>query len=408
MPPNTSTHSSRKNVEIERLRAVAVLLLIFTHFHEIHPALPASMRYAITGVDLFFVISGYVVTLSLLRIIRFAKADSSLTSGAAIAKRVLGIFYSKRVLRILPAAFAWIAISLIMAALHQGHPSQNMFGTPRQLIIEAAYFVVGFYNYLIQFVGFPINYLGPYWSLTVEEHFYFLLPWMLLCIKSKRGRILATCAGIATVAVLLRPLILVPANWVPISFEIFSSHRRFDTLLLGVLLALVFGTAAAGKTSARIQCGAFGAKLPRIFHIIFWASVSSTIVLCLWIARSWMSTAAANGIGLTLYGLIGASLVFLSISERNRVFGIPIVGDILEYLGSRSYSMYLAHMTVINLWIAHTNFLRPSWIFESDFGRWLQLCAVLVITVISAELSYRLIEQPFLRISGRINVKRIG
>jgi len=148
---------AHKNQEIERLRAIAVMLVVFAHSSFFHPALPVCLRFGFTGVDLFFVISGYVVSFSLFRIFDNIKSNFPLIGYLDFVKRVLCIFYTKRFFRIMPAAIFWIIIYFVLAVFFENHPSASLFGTPYQLFIESLYFLSGTYNYIIQFWGFPVQ-----------------------------------------------------------------------------------------------------------------------------------------------------------------------------------------------------------------------------------------------------------
>src|SRR3989338_4341451 len=103
-------HEHRKNLEIERLRAIAGIMVTGTHGLFLH-IFPTFMRQSFIGVDLFFAISGFVVTLAFLRIVRITMTNAgSLEDRLSKSVIALKTFYIRRVCRILPLAFTWMLI----------------------------------------------------------------------------------------------------------------------------------------------------------------------------------------------------------------------------------------------------------------------------------------------------------
>lgn len=386
----TTSRTSPKNMEIERLRAVAILLVLNAHSPYLRAALPSWLLDSWMGVDLFFVISGYVVSQSLLRSLPTFQPGSHWLAWFSHVKRALFEFYARRFFRIIPAAVTWIAVYVGLAALFD----EQLSGHPRQLLIESLYVLSGLYNYInAYFHEFQVYYLGHYWSLTVEEHFYLILPWLLVFFPSKTGRILTVLAGILIVICVLRPFIpLVGEHVSQWSFLIFTSHRRFDSLFLGVLLGLL-------RMNSSYSTGP--ASLPfRLIGLV----VTIAAVLALASFRSFTPDPFRVNLGFTCAAMLGVLLVWLASFERGLVLEIPFVSRLLEYIGSRSYSMYLAHIAILVIMLHNANSyasMAPAWLFNSPVGGVMLFILFVTLTTIAAELSYRFVEKPIMEYGRR-------
>jgi peptidoglycan/LPS O-acetylase OafA/YrhL len=114
--------------EIERLRAFAALLVLCVHWPPLQKFLPAMLADPWSGVDLFFVISGFVVTLSLVRLLPPLEGEHSFVDGFSRARPGLKTFYVRRFFRIMPAA---LAVALLVRLMTGVLPAE--FGTSRLL-----------------------------------------------------------------------------------------------------------------------------------------------------------------------------------------------------------------------------------------------------------------------------------
>jgi peptidoglycan/LPS O-acetylase OafA/YrhL len=191
--------------ELDGIRAVAILLVLAQHIN-----LPQSTLAGLVGVNLFFVLSGYLITTLLLR-----EQDST-------GRLDLRNFYERRIRRLIPALVAvLVATGVLMAVL----------GKLGEYIPQA---VVSFF-YVSDFAKafhYDLGYVGHTWSLALEEQFYLLWPALLIFLPR---RFLAPVAiGGIVVSVVLQ-FLLVPAD----VLAHFRPDVRADAVLWGCLLALV-------------------------------------------------------------------------------------------------------------------------------------------------------------------------
>ncbi len=195
--------------QLDALRAIAVFLVVLQHYLPNYRV--GSVPYAWAGVDLFFVISGYLITAILLR------QKAAISSKALIIKN----FIIKRVLRLFPIYYLFLtffALAMAWFGLWSWDPGQGI------------YYYTYTANILMFMEGHASKQLYHVWSLSVEEQFYLIWPWLVLFLSDR---------------VLLRVLlILVLASFLFKSFVAIPDMRlltpyHFDTLGGGALIALL-------------------------------------------------------------------------------------------------------------------------------------------------------------------------
>jgi peptidoglycan/LPS O-acetylase OafA/YrhL len=219
----TAPDDRRFRPDVEGLRAVAVLLVVFYH------ANVARVTGGFVGVDVFFVISGFVITGLLLREHRGTGRTSILN------------FYARRVRRILPAATLVILVVVSASYLALGYVSGNTVADDGRW---AAVFLSNFHfeavgtNYFT--AKLPPSPLQNFWSLSVEEQFYVVYPTLFLVMARLKGR-LSLQAKMAIVLV----VVIVASYWLSVvqtasqpTAAYFSPFTRAWELALGALVAV--------------------------------------------------------------------------------------------------------------------------------------------------------------------------
>jgi peptidoglycan/LPS O-acetylase OafA/YrhL len=221
MRPSILNHHSDASYRpaVDGMRAMAVMAVFLYHLN------PAWLPGGFVGVDVFFVISGYVITLSILR-------DYS-------AKRFsLWVFYQRRIARIFPhALLVTLACLLVSPFIY----SPEELGAVGSAAIAAA-FAVANLKYAVQgsYFEFPsdIQPLLHFWSLGIEEQFYFFWPMILIGLKKRRA---SSSRGFMPIIVflLISFLICLVLTYVKSAWAFYLTPARAWELLCGCLLAML-------------------------------------------------------------------------------------------------------------------------------------------------------------------------
>ncbi|MDR1967260.1 MAG: acyltransferase [Burkholderiaceae bacterium] len=394
-----------KNLDIEFLRAVALLMILLQHAEVLVPGshqLYWNMRAHLNlwgGVDLFFCVSGFVITRALIQTFPPNPGqDQYLISRRLGWKNTALAFWVRRAWRLWPSAWLWIVLSIGCAVLIN---RSGVFGTAERMTRDglAAFFHLANFHwancYPLAFqtcnmvpaqlleARLPTGWnLAVYWSLSLEEQFYFLMP-LLLFFVPKRWIAAAAALGLLALALLHRP----PLSWL--------WFVRVDAILIGVMIGWFTHTRLCINTDrdAAEATHAAPAWLDRKWLIY---TLTIGILLCIgWLGEG---QRAAHPGTITAIALCSGVLVWIASQGREAL--IPanrIARAIFVWIGNRSYCLYLVHMVgyflTIELWYraggAHTHW---QW-----FGRY---ATAAVLTLLMAEITARWIETP-LRQKGR-------
>lgn len=401
------------NLENERLRAIAVLMTVLVHapFKQLlHPFFYSPF----TGVDLFFVISGYVVSLSFLPTLSIQLADSALTR-LENNKQAIIAFYLRRLFRIAPSAFFYIGLYWFVAIMMKSSGSIAAIAKPSDILREGFAFAGGIYNYALTAGAIPSN-MAHYYSLTIEEHFYLLVPMLLVLCGRKSYQLAALCIGVFLVLFVARPITNGNIGLL--------SHTRFDQLLYGVIIALVvnkyrhlavwqfnyhvgnqsdvenrfFSRLLQGERTRAVFKNLVAAFFCLLLTVL--PGILNTDILGGGTGQFYFSSAAFCG-----YALVSVILVILASLERGWIFEIPVLAPILEYIGSRSYSLYLGHVLLIEVYNdLYFRFYEhvPKFLSLTRIGYILQFVIFLCVMFLLAEATYRLIENPFRKAGSKL------
>ena len=346
--------------DIEGLRAVAVIAVVL--FHANVPGIGGGY----VGVDVFFVISGFLITGLLWR--------EASTAGTVRLRR----FYAARARRLLPAsAFVGVVIAIASALLLPALQARSAFGDG---IASALY--VGNYWFILQGVDYLAPVLPPspyehYWSLGVEEQFYLVWPAMILMtawlirLLRRRTRAQATSSTrpylvvLALVAITSFVLsVLVTYAIPPIAF--FSLPTRAWQLAVGGLIAL---TAGRWRRLAPIPAATMS-----------WAGLVIILLSCTLLMKSTPYPGFA-----ALLPVLGVGLVIAAgCASPSQGAGRVLKSSSMQAIGRVSYSWYLWHWPVL---------LFAPLLFGHALGLAGRLTAALVALGL-AVLTLRLIENP--------------
>lgn len=368
-----ATPHGRINAEIECLRAIAVGMAIFSHINPLVPGGSGIWKIlngyvtGWTGVDLFFCISGFVISKSLVDSLE-ANRQRGRWHIAAQA------FWVRRFFRIAPSAWLWVAVPLVCSIAFN---RSGVFWTFDVNVRSTAAVMLNLAN----FVG-PQN-LGPnpvYWSLSLEEQFYVAYPvFLLLTPLAWRWR--ALLALIALQAIPDRSALFHSMMWL----------TRLDAIMWGCLVFMFSRTVHYREWEP-----SFCASRPV-------ALATSTLLIALLCIVPAMLAPTLKVV--SVVGVLSAALIFLASFDRG--YALPLRGPakaVLLWIGARSFALYLVHIPAISLtqeiWfrINQARHLPPP---DHSYG------AVMVLTwcVLAfglADLNYRLIETPLRRRGAKI------
>ena len=348
---------------IDGLRAIAVMAVIFYHLG--FDWIPGGFL----GVDLFFVISGYVITRLLL--------DSIDRSGGLD----LRAFYLARLRRLFPA----LIFMLVTTAIAVGIWAPD---TIKRLVVDTPFALTGSMNWWL--VGRELDYfesigrpplLQHTWSLAVEAQFYLLWPLILLLIlrfagKKRISLVALIIAGFSGVALMLVSFSLDSASGSKVSHIYFGTDTHSIGLFLGAALAVNwipqnFKKEVSKKAQDFIDgIGVFG-----------FLGILATFVLIN------ESDPTLYKIAFPLAGLFGAAIITSIVHPASR-FAPILQNRVLLWIGERSYAIYLWHWVIIQVTRPDVDLAGESW----------ALLALRILIVFAlADISLRYVELPVRR-----------
>ena len=340
---------------IDGLRAVAVAAVFLYH------AGVSWMPGGFFGVDVFFVISGYLITSLLL-------AEYGQSGRVALAR-----FWAARARRLLPALFLLLAVCLLIGATLQRGRLVGLHGDALASIFYVANwrFIFAHESYFAQF-GRP-GLLRHLWSLAVEEQFYLLWPPLFLLALKLRGRrvLPALVAAGAVGSTALMWALYVPGS--DTSRVFYGTDTRAAPLLVGVLLAFAWRPSAMPAWSG-----------PSARHALDAVSlVALAAVIYQFAAVHDYDQGLYRG-GFLVLALCSAVLL-ATIAHPSCILGRQLGRALPRWIGERSYGIYLWHWPVLV-------FTRPG--IDVHLARGVLIPAQAAGTVILAAISYRYVELP--------------
>lgn len=360
-------------------------MVAIAHTQYFHDFIPAPFYQSYTGVDLFFTISGFVVFSSIFKNIPIFLETENFVQRLIKSTRFLKTFFMKRVFRIIPLAIFWATVPLVFLSviLPNDHKLHLTF---YQALSEFLSILSFQYNYAYYHEAIPMR-LGYYWSLAVEEHFYLLLPFLLVLIPTKTSRLKFFVLACLIVAFIVRPLMPVSGTSEQIwHWYRWATHNRLDALFAGVILAMLrFELPAPEKSSGRV------AKILLSYFAIF----------LLWMIPGayLQSNGEMANISLISYLLASGLLVYLASFDNGYVLNLPGFNRLLVAIGERSYAIYLIHVPAY--WFAEE--LIP--ILFTKLSLFNSIIFWIVLSGLLVELSYRLIEKPLIKFGRTFTAK---
>jgi peptidoglycan/LPS O-acetylase OafA/YrhL len=384
---------------LDGMRGIAVLLVLAFHFAWTFPgddpeaAVTLVEKLAVrvhallwsgwTGVDLFFVLSGYLITRGLVT-----------PSKKALGTR-LKMFWMRRVLRIFPLYYAFIIVGSIAALAASGSSAW----------IPGPSYWVYMQNYALAFDDEVLRWTAHFWSLAIEEQFYFV--WPIVALMVSRRRLIPTILVLVPAVVLLRAGMVFKGAHVPALASIFHDEHGIAKFVYRATFTRADG----------LLLGAFVAVTQReVTHpvSIAWRRLRFPIFVATALALTGLYV-MANGLNdydrrIIAVGYVALALFFASaismcadaaIGERARRFlgWRPLVA-----CGKVSYGMYIFHWPLVIFLIPRLVKLQQGMDVGTQMALDLGVIALgIALIYVVAEVSFRFFETPFLKLKSRFH-----
>jgi len=371
---------------LDGLRALAVLAVVVYHANR------EWLGGGFLGVEVFFVISGYLITLLLI-------AERERTGKVSLSK-----FWLRRAKRLLPALFTLLIGITVYSALFD----KDRLGMLRGDVVAGFFYVSNWFqvwsgsSYTDSFAFAPLRHL---WSLAVEEQYYIVWPLIMYVLLRRMGSrtlpLLGLCFTAIAVGIGVYTAFVFRAGPIdsfsktPEQYMSIFGHRvlRTDFLYLGTLTrstGLFLGAGLAALWRPWSLRRGTAASRATVLDIIGVASLVALAAMC-WKFREVVTTDAGTEGYALLYrgGLIAVGiatvLVIATVTHPRSLLGKYVIGTpVLVWIGKRSYGLYLYHWTIFQ-------------IYRKSAGTPLALkefVALMAITLVVTEASYQFIEMP--------------
>jgi peptidoglycan/LPS O-acetylase OafA/YrhL len=343
-----------RNRALDGMRAFAVLAVMAGHLTYFDPGISDYPKGFDLGVDVFFVLSGFLITSLLLK------------ERSETGKVALGAFYMRRALRLFPA-LAVVIVAAVLVAVTFGPAA---FKNPT---IDGVPWVILYVGNWARATGGPnaLGLLGHTWSLAIEEQFYLIWPAIFLLFRRVKHRHMAIALVLVAVIEMAWRLLLLRHN-VYVNRVYMGTDTHTDGLLLGCALAFWDRRdnprPLEGRRRVALQAVGLAATVGLVAMVVDYGVSAPTMSRAL--------SAAAVLMTLVLWSAIEAPVapIIAALSWR------PVV-----WIGRRSYGLYLWHYV---LFAGST-----GW----GANKWAKAALLIAAAFVAAALSYRLVEQPFLR-----------
>ncbi|MCY9033187.1 acyltransferase family protein [Bacillus inaquosorum] len=342
---------------LDGLRAFAVLSVIAYHLNF------SGANGGFIGVDIFFVLSGYLITSILLP-----------AHGNDISLDFRD-FWVRRIRRLLPAAYLMIFSTVVWVVLFD----RELLHTVRGDAISSLFYMSNWW-----FIFHKLSYFDSFgspsplknlWSLAIEEQFYMIWPMFLvggMYIFKKRARLAAAVSLLALCSAVMMSILYEPGG--DPSRVYYGTDTRSFALLIGCALALVW-------PMKRLSSNRLSNKLKHTLHATE-LSAFCILVLCVYFTDEYEPFLYRGG--MLLISMIAAILI-ACVCHPSSFLGNLLSWRPLRWLGTRSYGIYLWHYPVIVLSTPVQEIGNPVF--------W-HIVLKVIVTFILAELSYHFIEKP--------------
>ena len=365
--------------ELDGIRGIAILLVMFFHFGSFVPNHPTLMyttasqvlNFGWCGVDLFFVLSGFLITGRLL--------DS------VGSQNYFSAFYVHRALRILPVYYLAVFVFFEVVPV-----APRWFGwdVPKISSTEQLWYWLHVSNWRTAFDPYVYPQVGHFWSLAIEEQFY--LAWPLLVLTCSRRRLLQVCAGLILVCWLARslpPVQALSAQYPNLLYRL--TPFRIDSLVFGASAAVI------------VRDQWWTTRAQRCLRLVF---VSGCIVISAVVVVAGTTSTSSGPMTIFGYTALGmtftCAVLYATWNAGSAGIGTRILrNSMLTSFGKYSYAMYVVHISMMFIQIH----MPPG-----HGSTPLTILARIGATYLVAVLSWICIERHFLRLKRLFPYRQIS
>lgn len=344
---------------LEGLRGLAILLVVLYHNFNFFP----YFNYGWLGVDLFFVLSGFLITDILFNTIN--------------TQNYFKNFYARRTLRIFPLYYLSLLLFLIILPALPGFPLDMSYYQKNQW-----WFWTYLQNWTLIFRYNPSsNALNHFWSLAVEEQYYLLWPFVIAWIKRPK-RLLLFCLVALVAVIAARLYISGHKEFFPRQDWLFL-FTRIDGLLIGSSLAIIYNV---NPNIIRKYSTALILALAAFNFIIYFIHKDPDFPV-------W------GVAGYTTFAAIFALLVYEAVKTDDKIVQFVFTSAPLRFLGKYSYGFYIFHWPIFLLSKPCADRLTANWLQAGTIS--FQFASATLATLVGlfvSLLSYHLFEKHFLKL----------
>jgi peptidoglycan/LPS O-acetylase OafA/YrhL len=347
---------------LDGIRAVAISLVVLGHVaFFLAPAWNGHViRSGFLGVDLFFVLSGFLITTLLIE--RHNRE-----------RHPIGTFWERRALRLIPALIVLLAVNLAVAVIFNGSVGNAL----RSIAVTFTYTTNWAELGDIQISKYVLH----FWSLAIEGQFYLVWPLVLfglLRLGASLRQVIVVIAGLVVVVIAWRAVLWHGGlEWLRLYLR---TDARADSLLVGAALALL----PYDEIGARIR--------PATRSLLGFAGLAA-VCLCAQVLHPWSDFLYYGGF--TVLAFVAAVVTLVALQPGSAVYAV-LAWTPLVLLGRISYSLYLWHLPVFIVMADNTD----SWPVPA------RVVVGVGTALLLATASYVFVERPALRLKSRLGRRR--
>ena len=374
--PRTTTNRLGHQPSLDGIRGIAILAVLAIHFE--WPWLPGGFF----GVDVFFALSGFLITTLLL--------EEQLQSG----RISLGRFFMRRVLRLYPALVGLVVVSTVFALLfHRESTPGRDFSVAAAVLLYVANWM-SMADTQAWFGGMPHT-----WSLAVEMQFYVLWAAIIAIVSRRYAGPTQRGTLLKVLTVIAGSIVIISATWRAI---LWAHHANWLRVYLGTdtrLDAIFVGATAALVRLQGVQKSSSPWMVNQPRWVIAGLETICFAVIVLLFAVVHFASPLPGVIDFTIVAIATTVLILTTVLRTDTLFGAIFRLRPLTWIGQISYSLYIWHVPAAKL-------LRADRLVAAGLPPWAAGTVRVVVAVLLAAVSYYAIERTFLRMKRRFEPRR--